>query len=219
MVSGVINLPSYIETIPNSERRRRGEELILRVAEEVFADRGFQGATVTEISKRAGIPKANIHYYFSSKLQLYQQVLDDIFTAWLQAAEQFEDFDDPRRALTAYINSKMNLSRNRPNGSKVWANEIIHGAPIIRDYLETRLRDWTISRETIIQGWIDSGKMRPFNPRYLLYMIWSSTQHYADFSCQINVLNGGIPLSDDAFEEAKKTITEIILNGLLYDPV
>ena len=54
----------------NVERRRRGEELILRVAEEVFANRGFQGATMTEIGKRADLPKANIHYYFSSKKKL-----------------------------------------------------------------------------------------------------------------------------------------------------
>ncbi|MFT5505855.1 MAG: TetR/AcrR family transcriptional regulator, partial [Gammaproteobacteria bacterium] len=55
------------------------------------------------------------------------------------------------------------------------------------------------------------------NPRYLLYMIWASTQHYADFSTQINVLNGGQPLSDDAFEEAKQTLVDVILKGLLYE--
>ena len=200
----------------NAERRRRGEELILRIAEEVFANLGFQGATMTEIGKRAGLPKANIHYYFSSKAKLYQRVIDDVFTVWLEAANQFDDHDDPRKALTAYIGAKMELARSRPNGSKVWANEIIHGAPMIRDYLETHLLEWCVSREARIQSWIDRGMMRPVNPRYLLYMIWASTQHYADFGTQINVLNNGEPLSDRAFEQAKQTLIDVILNGLLY---
>jgi TetR/AcrR family transcriptional regulator len=213
-------IPKQLEksvTTTNAERRRRGEELILRIAEEVFANLGFQGATMTEIGKRAGLPKANIHYYFSSKAKLYQRVIDDVFTAWLEAANQFDDHDDPRKALTAYIGAKMELARSRPNGSKVWANEIIHGAPMIRDYLETHLLDWCISREARIQSWIDRGMMRPVNPRYLLYMIWASTQHYADFGTQINVLNNGEPLSDKAFDEAKKTLVDVILKGLLYE--
>ena len=204
-------------TTTNAERRRRGEELILRIAEEVFANQGFQGATMTEIGKRAGLPKANIHYYFSSKAKLYQRVIDDVFTVWLKAADKFDDHDDPRLALTAYINAKMELARSRPNGSKVWANEIIHGAPMIRDYLETHLLEWCVSREARIQVWIDRGLMRPVKPRYLLYMIWASTQHYADFDTQINILNNGEPLSDEAFEEAKQTLIDVILNGLLYE--
>ncbi len=208
-----------IKIVPttNVERRRRGEELILRVAEEVFANRGFQGATMTEIGKRAGLPKANIHYYFSSKARLYQRVIDDVFTVWLKAADQFDDHDNPREALTAYISAKMELSRSRPNGSKVWANEIIHGAPMIRDYLETHVREWCASREARIQSWIDRGMMRPVNARYLLYMIWASTQHFADFGTQITVLNNGKPLSDEAFEEAKQTLVDIFLGGLLYE--
>jgi TetR/AcrR family transcriptional regulator len=171
---------------------------------------------MTEIGKRADLPKANIHYYFSSKKKLYQRVIDDVFKVWLKAADQFDDHDNPREALTAYISAKMELSRSRPNGSKVWANEIIHGAPMIRNYMESHLLEWCESREKRIQSWIDRGMLRPVNPRYLLYMIWASTQHYADFSTQINVLNGGQPLSDDAYQEAKKTLTDIILNGLLY---
>ena len=201
----------------NAERRRRGEELILRVAEEVFASRGFQGATMTEIGRRAGLPKANIHYYFSSKAKLYQRVIDDVFMVWLKAADQFDDHDDPRIALSAYISAKMELSRSRPNGSKVWANEIIHGAPMIRDYLETHLREWCASREARIQSWIDRRLIRPVNPRYLLYMIWASTQHFADFGTQITVLNDGEPLSDEAFDEATQTLVEVILTGLLYE--
>ena len=205
------------EYASNAERRRRGEELILRVAEEVFANLGFQGATMTEIGKRAGLPKANIHYYFSSKAKLYQRVIDDVFNVWLEAANEFDDHDEPRQALASYINAKMELARSRPNGSKVWANEIIHGAPMIRGYLETHLLDWCISREKRIQSWIDRGLMRPVNPRYLLYMIWATTQHYADFDTQINMLNKGKKLSNKEFLKARDTVVDIVINGVLYE--
>ncbi len=200
-----------------AEQRKESELLILEAAEEEFANRGFKGATINNIAKRAGLPKANVLYYFPSKLDLYRRVIDDVFNMWLQAADQFADYEQPRVALTRYLHAKMDLSRTRPNGSKVWANEIMHGAPIIHDYLETRLRDWTATRTAWIQQWIDDGKIRPVNPKYLLYLIWASTQHYADFGAQIEALNGGRPLSDKEFEEAKRSLTDIVLNGLLTD--
>ncbi|MEJ8571395.1 TetR/AcrR family transcriptional regulator [Microbaculum marinum] len=194
--------------------RRENETAILRAAEEVFAEYGFKGATTAMIAERAGIPKANLHYYFPTKLALYRKVVDDIFNIWLQSANSFDESDDPVEALTRYINEKMDISRAHPMGSKVWANEIIHKAPVIQDYLETTLRDWTDTRVAVIRRWIDAGKIAPVNPEYLLYMIWATTQHYADFSHQISTLNDGKPLSDDQFEEAKRNVVEIVLRGI-----
>jgi len=194
--------------------REENEKAILEAAEQVFAEYGFSGATTSRIAERAGIPKANLHYYFPTKEDLYRRVIDNIFNIWLEAANSLDESDDPRRALTHYIHTKMDLSRSRPLGSKVWANEIIQRAPIIQDYLETTLREWTASRAGMIQRWIDEGKILPIEPRYLLYMIWATTQHYADFGHQITTLNGGDELSDAQWEEAKRNVTEIILRGI-----
>lgn len=194
--------------------REENERVILTAAEEVFAEYGFAGATTSRIAERAGIPKANLHYYFPTKESLYRRVIDNIFTVWLEAAGSFDDCDDPVEALTRYIHTKMDISRSRPMGSKVWANEIIQRAPIIQDYLETTLREWTASRVAVIERWIAAGKIAPIEPRYLLYMIWATTQHYADFSHQIATLNGGSELSEEQFAEAKRTVTEVILRGI-----
>ena len=194
--------------------REENEKAILEAAEQVFAEYGFSGATTSRIAERAGIPKANLHYYFPTKEGLYRRVIDNIFNIWLEAANSLDESDDPRCALTRYIHTKMDLSRSRPLGSKVWANEIIQRAPIIQDYLETTLREWTASRAGMIQRWIDEGKILPIEPRYLLYMIWATTQHYADFGHQITTLNGGDELSDAQWEEAKRNVTEIILRGI-----
>ncbi len=194
--------------------REENEKAILDAAEEVFAEYGFSGASTGRIAERAGIPKANLHYYFPTKKGLYRRVIDNIFNVWLEAANSLDDSDDPGEALTRYIHAKMDLSRSRPLGSKVWANEIIQRAPIIQDYLEITLREWTDSRTGMIQRWIDEGKILPIEPRYLLYMIWATTQHYADFGHQIATLNDGKELSDEQWEEAKRTATGIILRGI-----
>lgn len=198
--------------------RKENESAILEAAESVFAEYGFRGATTSLIAERAGIPKANLHYYFPTKEALYRKVVDNIFTIWLEAANSFDDCDDPAEALTRYISTKMDISRDHPMGSKVWANEIMHRAPVIHDYLETTLREWTDSRVAVIQRWIDEGKIEAINPEYLLYMIWATTQHYADFNHQIDTLNGGSPLSDRQFDEAKTQVVDIILKGIGIAP-
>jgi len=195
-------------------RRAENERLILEAAEDVFANYGYEGATTSRIARLAGIPKANLHYYFPTKKDLYRRVIDNIFNIWLDAADSFDDCDDPVEAISRYIDKKMDISRQNPKGSKVWANEIIQRAPIIQDYLETTLKTWTHSRTQVIQRWIDEGRISVVNPEYLLYMIWATTQHYADFGHQIITLNNGRELSDEQFGLAKKTVTDIILRGI-----
>ena len=199
------------------ERRQESEALILSAAEKVFAEAGFGGATMQLIADVAGLPKANLHYYFPTKEKLYRQVVQNIFQVWLQAADIFDQAEGPAEGIGAYIDAKMEISRRHPNGSKVWASEVMHRAPVIQDYLETTLRDWTEGRARIIERWIAEGRMAPINPRHLLYMLWATTQHYADFGHQIETLNDGQQLSDAQWEEAKASVKEIILRGIGVD--
>lgn len=209
---------SVLKQTTRTAARAENERLILEAAETVFAEYGFRGATTGQIADRAGIPKANLHYYFPTKESLYRQVVENIFQIWLDAANAFDNCDDPEEALTSYIRTKMDISRQHPMGSKVWANEILHKAPVIQDYLETTLGQWTETRMAVIERWIAEGKMAPIDPRTLLYMIWATTQHYADFNHQIETLNAGQPLDDVQFETAKKTVVGIILAGVGIRP-
>lgn len=194
--------------------RRENEARILAAAEKVFAEAGFGGATMQLIADMAGLPKANLHYYFATKEELYRKVVQQIFEIWLHAADSFDNAPGPVEGIGAYIDSKMDISRRHPFGSKVWASEVMHGAPVIQDYLETALRDWTKGRAEVIQRWIDDGKMTPVDPRHLLYMLWATTQHYADFGHQIETLNGGKPLTDRQWNAAKDSVKTIILRGI-----
>ncbi|WP_028029252.1 TetR/AcrR family transcriptional regulator [Gemmobacter nectariphilus] len=196
------------------EIREQNERLILQAAEKVFAEAGFGGATMQLIADVAGLPKANLHYYFATKEDLYRRVVQEIFEIWLRAADAMDDAEGPAQGIAAYIDAKMEISRRHPHGSKVWASEVMHGAPVIQDYLETTLRNWTEGRIAVINRWIADGRMAPVDPRHLLYMLWATTQHYADFSHQIETLNGGAPLTDRQWAEAKASVKTIILRGI-----
>lgn len=200
--------------LSKKEIRQENERLILDAAEKVFAEAGFGGATVQLIADLAGLPKANLHYYFPTKEALYRQVVQNIFQDWLKAADTFDAAPGPVEGLGAYIDAKMEISRRHPAGSKVWASEVMHRAPVIQDYLETTLVEWTEDRMRVIQRWIDDGKMDPIDPRHLLYMLWATTQHYADFGHQIETLNGGKPLSEAQWEAAKASVKSVILKGI-----
>ncbi len=206
------------KSIAKADIREENELRILDSAERIFAEHGFRGATMQLIALEAALPKANLHYYFTDKETLYRLVVERIFTIWLEAAESFETSQSPRIALSRYIARKMELSRTHRYGSKVWANEVMQGAPIIQDYLEVTLRDWTETRIAVIEGWIAAGEIDPVDPRWLLYMIWATTQHYADFAHQIETLNGGVPLSEAQWHAATETVCGIILRGIGLEP-
>ncbi|MBD1202548.1 MAG: TetR family transcriptional regulator C-terminal domain-containing protein [Rhodobacteraceae bacterium] len=205
---------SRIRSGRRTDIRRENERLILDAAEKVFAEAGFGGATMQLIADMAGLPKANLHYYFPTKEALYRRVVQNIFEIWLDAAASFDGAAGPVEGIGAYVEAKMDISRRHPHGSKVWAAEVMHGAPVIQDYLETTLRAWTEGRMAVIQRWIDEGKMAPIDPRHLLYMLWATTQHYADFGHQIETLNAGQPLSDRQWREATESVKTIILRGI-----
>lgn len=209
--------PARISRIRSGRRtdiRRENERLILDAAERVFAEAGFGGATMQLIADMAGLPKANLHYYFPTKEALYRRVVQNIFEIWLDAASSFDDAAGPVEGIGAYVQAKMDISRRHPHGSKVWAAEVMHGAPVIQDYLETTLRDWTEGRIAVIQRWIDQGQMAPIDPRHLLYLLWATTQHYADFGHQIETLNAGQPLTDRQWRDATDSVKQIILRGI-----
>jgi TetR/AcrR family transcriptional regulator len=193
--------------------RARIEANIRKAAEEVFAEMGFEGASTSLIAKRAGLPKANLHYYFKTKNELYQFVLRDIITRWLNTAQEIEVDADPAQALAHYIAQKIAVARERPVASRVFANEVLHGAPRLEQFLKQELRDWVETKSTIIEGWIAKGRMDRVEPRHLFFMIWAATQTYADFAVQIAAVLGHRQLTAEDYDLAARQVTSIILKG------
>lgn len=193
--------------------RQKNVALILTAAKTEFVTYGFKGASIKRIAERAKIPRANIHYYFEDKTDLYQQLLNEIITSWNTSFDNLSIDDDPKTILTAYIHEKIMHAKHDPDGSKIFASEIIHGAPILKDYLHTEFKHWLDAKITVINTWIEQGKIDAVNPYHLLFLIWSSTQHYADFNVQILAGLGKEQMAETDFDDVIASLTDIILKG------
>lgn len=196
-----------------AEIRETNEVTILQAAEEVFAEYGFHGATTAMIAERAGLPKANVHYYFGTKEALYKAALENTLSLWLSAVDSFTPDADPAEALAAYIRAKIEYSRSRPLASRIFANEIIAGAPQIKGYLDTTLRQIVADKGKVIESWVAAGKMAPVDPLHLFIMLWATTQTYADFAVQAAAIMGKDQLDDGDYDRAAAFVTGIVLKG------
>jgi len=194
--------------------RQKNEQLIISAAEEEFARHGYKGATMNDIARRAGLPKANIHYYFNNKLELYVAVLSGIIELWDGTLNELQPEDDPAEVLPEYIAAKIRFSREYPLASRIFAIEIINGAPNLIGYFNDEYREWFQGRTAVLRSWMAQGKIASVDPAHLIFLLWSSTQHYADFACQINAALGRESLADADYEMATRTLTQIVLRGV-----
>jgi TetR/AcrR family transcriptional regulator len=155
--------------------RERNREKILQAAEEEFALNGYKGATIQNIAERAGLPKSNVLYYFSNKTRMYSAMFDDILGRWNKVFSDVRPEHDPAEAIASFIRTKVEMSSRYPLASRLFAMEIIQGAPFLMDHLRTNMREWVRGRAEVIQHWIDDGRMADVDPVQLIFLIWSST--------------------------------------------
>lgn len=192
--------------------------MILHAAEHVFARAGFAGATMAEIAVRAGVPKSNLHYYFRTKQALYRAVLAHTLQLWLSETDIIRAELPPQVALEQYIRAKMRLSASHPDASRVFANELLHGAHEIGEVLRQVLRELVSRKAAVVQQWIDRGQMAPVDPQHLFFTIWAATQTYADFESQVCAVLGVSQLEQQDYAQATEHLVALLLRGCGLDP-
>ena len=193
--------------------RQANEARILGAGEKVFARAGLQGATMAAIADEAGLPKANLHYYFGSKAELYRAVLARTLRDWLLPLDALVPEADPATALAAYIRAKMRMSAQRPDASRVFANELLHGAAEVGALMRGELRSKVAQKAAVIDGWIAAGRMAPVDATHLFFTLWAATQTYADFEVQVCAVLGRESLSAADHERATTHVVGLVLRG------
>jgi TetR/AcrR family transcriptional regulator len=199
-----------IKTTGDIAKQRKA--IILQAAEKAFAQNGFKGTSIQQVAEFANLPKTNVLYYFKSKMMLYSALMQEILHTWNSSFDRVTVTDDPNLALANYIAEKMEMSRTSPNASKIFGLEILNGAENFDASFKTTHKTWFDGRVKVIDAWIEKGKMADVDAEYLLYHIWASTQHYADFSAQIKDLRGSSMQKKD-FLKATNTVITLILRG------
>ena len=205
--------PAAREEAKGGRIRQQQEAAILAAAEKVFARAGFQGATMAEIALQAGLPKSNLHYYFGTKVEVYRAVLSNILRLWLAETDRITDDADPVDALAQYVEAKMRLSAERPDASRVFANELLHGAPQIGDFLRQEVRALVATKAAVIEGWVAAGKMAPIDPTHLFFSLWALTQTYADFETQVCAVLGRPFLGRGEYRRATDHVLTLVMRG------
>jgi TetR/AcrR family transcriptional regulator len=184
--------------------------LILKAALEVFSAFGFRGATVDQIAQKCGLSKPNLLYYFKRKEDIYIAVLEHTLAEWLAPLRKLDEAGDPITELTRYISAKLEMSHENPTASRLFANEVLHGAPHISKFLSGPLRDLLHEKTETIKHWIVRGEIALVDPEHFIFAIWAVTQHYADFSVQVSALLGEEP----DMVRTKTAVLDILLRGL-----
>ncbi|MEC5291057.1 TetR family transcriptional regulator C-terminal domain-containing protein [Aurantimonas sp. C2-6-R+9] len=189
-------------------------EVILEAALEVFSVHGFRGSTVDQIASRAAMSKPNLLYYFRRKQDIYHAVLERTLRDWLVPLAAIDAGGDPVEELRRYITEKLRMVAERPAASRLFANEILAGAPVMGGFLETTLKELVDEKADIIREWVGRGQLAPVDPHHLIFMIWATTQHYADFDVQIRAVMGDLVDRPGFREEAAQAVLTLVLNGL-----
>ncbi len=197
---------------PRTRIQRKNMNVILDAGLDVFSQHGFRGATLDQIAQVAGLSKPNLLYYFPSKEAIHVTLLTRLMDTWLDPLRDLDPEGEPVAELTAYVRRKLEMSRDFPRESRLFANEIIQGAPRMQEVLTDHLRPLVDEKASVIAGWMAEGRIRAADPHHLIFSIWAMTQHYADFDAQLCAVLG--PRYDARFEEAE-VFLETLMRRLL----
>ncbi len=182
--------------------QKKNKAAILEAALNVFSAHGFRGATVDQIAAEAGLSKPNLLYYFPSKEAIHAALLSGLLEVWLAPLHDLDENGDPLEEILSYAQRKLQMSHELPRESRLFANELVQGAPRIHDALSVDLKKLVDEKSALLENWMDDGKIARVHPHHLIFSIWALTQHYADFEVQVRAILG----DEDPFEGAEPFI-------------
>jgi TetR/AcrR family transcriptional regulator len=201
------------KTLKRTRIQAEKEEQILEAALEVFSVNGFRGTTIDQIAEAAGMSKPNLLYYFRTKEAIHRILIDRLLENWLDPLKAINSDGEPLSEIRGYIRRKLEMARDYPRESRLFANEILQGAPRIGEEMQD-LKALVDEKSKIIREWIQSGRLAHCDPYHLIFSIWATTQHYADFDAQVRAVLGPENSGEGRFEDAARYLDQLFGAGL-----
>lgn len=187
---------------------------ILNAALALFSQFGVHGTSLDKVAEAADVSKTNLLYYFPSKEALYIAVLKDILDVWLAPLRALREDQQPLEAIRDYIRLKLEVSRDHPQASRLFCMEMLQGAPLLKGELEGDLKGLVDEKSAVIEGWITQGKLAAVEPHHLIFMLWATTQHYADFSTQVEAVTGQTLSDQGFFNQTLENVQRMVIEGI-----
>ena len=206
--------PEPAKERPRTRIQREKQDMILEAALNVFSAHGFRGTTIDQIAEAAGMSKPNLLYYFVSKEAIHRELLTSMLDLWLDPLRELDAEGDPMPEIRSYIRRKLEMARDFPRESRLFANEMLQGAPHASDVLEGELKALVDAKAKVIESWMTQGKITRTDPYHLIFAIWATTQHYADFDVQVRAVLGKDRGGEGRFEDAARFLEHLFMDGL-----
>ena len=187
---------------------------IMAAALEFFSLYGIHGTSLDQVAERADVSKTNLLYYFPSKEELYIAVLRGLLEVWVAPLKALQAGQHPLEAIGEYIRLKLCVSRDHPQASRLFCLEMLQGAPLLKQELGGDLKTLVDDKSEVIRGWITQGLIAPVEPIHLIFMLWATTQHYADFGVQVEAISGKTLADPVFFDETVESVQRIIMGGI-----
>ncbi|GAA3591099.1 MAG: HTH-type transcriptional regulator RutR [Gibbsiella quercinecans] len=207
------------QSVKPATRRSRAvaakRSTIMDAALEFFSLYGIHGTSLDQVAERADVSKTNLLYYFPSKEDLYVAVLTGILDVWLAPLKALRPDQEPLQAIREYIRLKLEVSRHHPQASRLFCLEMIQGAPLLKEQLKGGLKTLVDEKSAMIERWVAQGHLAPVEPHHLIFMLWATTQHYADFWVQVEAVTGKSLQDDDFFQQTVENVQQVIINGIV----
>ena len=200
---------------PRQARSLATVSAIVEAAARILEERGHEGFSTNAVAERAGVSVGSLYQYFPRKDAIYKRLITGMLEIWLAPLREMRDDGDPIPEIRSYLRRKLEMARDFPRESRLFANEILQGAPRIHDILEGELKTLVEEKAAILYGWMDEGKITRTDPYHLIFSIWATTQHYADFDVQVRAVLGTERGGEGRFEDAARYLENLFLNGLL----
>ncbi|EOU3147963.1 HTH-type transcriptional regulator RutR [Yersinia enterocolitica] len=203
--------------IKPSRRSKAGaakRQLIMTAALDLFSLYGIHGTSLDQVAERADVSKTNLLYYFPAKEALYIAVLKDILAIWLAPLKALQADQQPIDAIRHYIALKLAVSRDHPQASRLFCLEMIQGAPLLKQELAEELKTLFDDKVLIIRRWMDDGLIADVEPQHFIFMLWATTQHYADFSAQIEAISGKNLSDKEFFQQTVASVQQLVIGGI-----
>ena len=203
---------------PLTRIQREKQDVILEAALEVFSLHGFRGSTIDQIAEVAGMSKPNLLYYFPRKEEIHRRLISELLVNWLAPLRDMDENGDPFTEIRSYIRRKLEMARDFPRESRLFANEMLQGAPHITEMIEIDLKNLVDEKAAVLRAWMDQGRLARTDAYHLIFSIWATTQHYADFDVQVRAVLGPDRNGEGRFDDAARYLEQLFLNGLAPSP-
>lgn len=198
----------------NHDPHRR--ERILLAAEQVFAERGFKGATTREVAEKAGIASSLIFYYFKNKMALYEAVFQSFFVQLEDLIRQNLSLDlDRLGQLRQFLFTFTDYAKAHRNMMRILLREIIDNGHMVRKIAQVYFTPlYEISNEFLQQGKRE-GLFREVDPLHYIHSFIGMNVFYFVAEPILRTVGPGDPYDSEEVEKRKIEVWNLIRSSLM----